>query len=116
MGIMMAKDASMKAFPEGDNLFQWKAVIIGAPGTVRERERKRGTRLLLPLTLIYHDSGMALCLFFCLFVSFCHCWAHMIPLSVCVIGSTLAVLRRLEVQVDHSVSHRIPVFGANSHL
>ena len=69
MGIMMAKDASMKAFPEGDNLFQWKAVIIGAPGTVRERERKRGTRLLLPLTLIYHDSGMALCVFF-LFVCF----------------------------------------------
>ncbi|EGD83517.1 ubiquitin-conjugating enzyme E2C isoform 4 [Salpingoeca rosetta] len=33
MGIMMAKDASMKAFPEGDNLFQWKATIVGAEGT-----------------------------------------------------------------------------------
>ena len=43
---MMAKDASMKAFPEGDNLFQWKAVIIGAPGTVREREREKERDLL----------------------------------------------------------------------
>eukprot|EP00043_Microstomoeca_roanoka_P025864 m.10132 g.10132 ORF g.10132 m.10132 type:complete len:156 (+) comp5933_c0_seq1:240-707(+) len=33
MSVMMSKDASIKAFPEGDNLFQWKATIVGAEGT-----------------------------------------------------------------------------------
>ena len=33
---MMADQSSVSAFPDGDNLFNWKGTITGAPGTVYE--------------------------------------------------------------------------------
>eukprot|EP00055_Hartaetosiga_balthica_P005095 m.14409 g.14409 ORF g.14409 m.14409 type:complete len:152 (+) comp4304_c0_seq1:264-719(+) len=36
MGLMMSKDKTCTAFPEGDTLFTWKGSIIGAQGTVYE--------------------------------------------------------------------------------
>merc|ERR1711988_1633661 len=36
MQLMMSGDASVQAFPEGDNLFSWIGTITGSPGTVYE--------------------------------------------------------------------------------
>lgn len=35
---MMGGDASVSAFPDGDNLFHWKGTLAGACGTVRNTE------------------------------------------------------------------------------
>eukprot|EP00049_Salpingoeca_infusionum_P002053 m.53427 g.53427 ORF g.53427 m.53427 type:complete len:204 (+) comp11362_c0_seq1:118-729(+) len=36
MSLMMSGDSSVSAFPDGDNLFQWKGSLTGGTGTVYE--------------------------------------------------------------------------------
>lgn len=58
MTLMTSGDKGISAFPEGDNLFRWKATIEGPPGTVFENSVYK-LRLAFPSNYPYRGPRVS---------------------------------------------------------